>query len=553
MAWLVVMCVVMCLAALAGCGDEGGTTTTSTLKATAWRAASYSDVKDGGSLTLAIDSLPANFNTLQIDDGLASTYQIEAPLTAGNQGNGTRVNAEGVASADPTYITSAKIVSTDPQVAEIRLNPKGAWSDGTPITWRDFRSFWQSMNGHDPRYQAFSTDGFEDITAVTRGSDDYTYRVTFARPKVDWIDYVYPQLPSVVTATPAAFNTGFASRPFPSNGPFMVASVDRTAGVVIEKRNPHWWGRTPRLDTVVFRVVDQAEQAQAFTNGELDAVDTSSSRDLLDAAQRRSGSSVQRSAGVSWTQLTLNGTSGPLKNVHVRRAVAHAIDRTKMAKVLSAGMGTAPQTVGSVIYVPGQAGYLDTASKLMAYSPARARSELVAAGYRHTSGVWKKDGTTLTLSITVPSDTTTAAQRAAVIAGYLRRIGIVVKVVTVQGSKFFKEYIDQRKFELATFIWSAVPFPISSTQPMFTPADSAVNYSGITDPALEGLWARADTQLDRSKRVAIAHQIDDVVLRLVPIVPISVSPNVWVVRHDLANFGATQFQTADWTSVGYVK
>ena len=37
----------------------------------------------------------------------------------------------------------------------------------------------------------------------------------------------------------------------------------------------------------------------------------------------------------------------------------------------------------------------------------------------------------------------------------------------------------------------------------------------------------------------------------VPIIPIAPLPNVYAVKQGLVNWGATQFETVDWTIVGF--
>ncbi len=113
----------------------------------------------------------------------------------------------------------------------------------------------------------------------------------------------------------------------PSNGPFVVASVNEKTGTITEKRNPRWWGSKPRLEQVVWRIADPTVQAKAFAADELDAVsvDATTYEDVADSG------TVQRAGGGTWTHLTLNGGRGPLKDVKVRRAVSAAIDRDALA------------------------------------------------------------------------------------------------------------------------------------------------------------------------------------------------------------------------------
>mgnify|MGYP002682174817 CR=1 FL=1 len=94
----------------------------------------------------------------------------------------------------------------------------------------------------------------------------------------------------------------------------------------------------------------------------------------------RKHGTIEQAAGTEWSQLTLNGARGPLKDVNVRRAVAHAINRDEIADTVSGEFGLDGVTMGSVVYVPGQRGYSDSSAGL-AFDPTEAKRLLAKAGY----------------------------------------------------------------------------------------------------------------------------------------------------------------------------
>jgi peptide/nickel transport system substrate-binding protein len=545
---------------LAACG--GGTTSTGSGKSgddngavlpnTAYKTAPYDDVKQGGTLVQAVSQLPFNFNSWQADDGLGDTYTIEYPLTLGP----VTFKPDGSWQRDPNTVDSLKIVSKDPLKIEVKLNHKAVWSDGKPITATDMINYWKALNGKNSAYQVVSTQGYSDISAVTQGSDEYDYTVTFAKVNADWPNYVYPALPSVVTSTPEAFNKGYVKKMFPGNGPFVVSSIDSNAGVVTETPNPKWWGRKPKLDKIVMRVVNQDSLGQAFANKEINLLDTQANPDVLAQAQKRSDAVIEKAGGLTWTHLTFNATKPPLNDVHVRRAIAHAIDRKTMVAVIQKELGVTPTVQGSVVYVPGQAGYKDVADTEIGYSLKDSASELKKAGYtKGSDGVYEKDGQPLTLSIMVPSDTPTNAQRAQLIQGFLKKAGITVKIDTVPSAKYFdSDHVSSGGgFQMTSFSWQGTPFPVSTTQSLFDPVKSEQNYIGITDPRLAPLWAKADAELDPTKQQADVNDIDKVIYDYVPLVTLGTTPTIWAAEKGLVNAGASQFQTPDYTEVGFKK
>jgi len=328
----------------------------------------------------------------------------------------------------------------------------------------------------------------------------------------------------------------------------VVTSIDAEKGIVTQERNPRWWGEVPRLATITWNIAEPAVQAEAYANDELDAVDL---QPATYAAAGRSGS-IQRAAGTEWSQVTLNGGRGPLADVTVRRAVAHAINRDPIATTAADPLGAPPAPLGSLLLVPGQRGYQDSSAPI-AYDPAEAEKLLAEAGWvKGADGILAKDGAPLQLSMPVPQDTPANTERATAIAKDLRAVGIAVDLRSVPADTFFDQVVIPLDFDLVTFIRTASPFPLTTTKPLYFPLDSPQNYSGIAParfgPGFDTVLGTLDDDL-RLERVA---KLDEWMFDDVPSVPLAVTPAVMAVGDGVANYGATQFEQPDWTTVGFV-
>ena len=230
------------------------------LPTTAWSRAKPESVKAGGRLRLAVTAMPGNFNPVQADGAGAATAQVLAPTTGGP----VRITTDGGWRVDPDYARSVDVVDQRPLTVRVRLNPDAVWQDGTPITAKDMMAFHRAMSGEVDGLEVASTDGYDDIDSVERGDDRFEYTVTFDTPRSDWPRYIYPRLPADVSSKPKAFNKGFRTKAVPSNGPFVVTSIDAKTGTITEKRNPRWWGRKPRLEQVVWRIADPGRAGQGL-------------------------------------------------------------------------------------------------------------------------------------------------------------------------------------------------------------------------------------------------------------------------------------------------
>jgi len=536
--------------AIAGCAP-GNTAAPSanpedqnSLPSTAWVRADAADVKDGGTLTLAVDSMPVNWNNFQIDGNEVNTNNIVAAM----QGGPIRIGEDGKPIVDQNYASSVELTSTDPQKVEIKLNPDAKWEDGTPITVADYQATWKANNGSNPEYVVISTTGWDQVSSVEQGTDQFDVVITFSSVFADWQSLFGQVLPASVANDPNTFNTGYLTKALPSSGPFKLASFDSTAGVATLDQNPNWWGPKPKLDTVVFRAVSQSQQGTSFSNGEIDALNISSNADLYQTAQNVPGAEIQASNGLTWTHITMRASSGPLADVNVRKAIASIVNRGQIANNANSPVGVPAITQGSYIFMPGQDGYTDDS---LPYDVDAGTKYLEAAGYTKDGDSWTKDGTALSFKVTVPADTTTNIQRAEQIQADLAEVGIPVELVSVPVGSYFSDYIIKGDFEMVTFSWQGTAYPISSSRSLFTPVDSAQNYTGIADPRLDALWEKANSELDPDARLQTAQDIDKVLWESVPIIPIAPLPNVYAVKQGLVNWGATQFETIDWTIVGF--
>jgi peptide/nickel transport system substrate-binding protein len=545
---------------LAGCAPlnpKASATATAApeLPVVGWKTVQYSDLAQGGTLNLAAlqsgtDGGNWNLNTAEGNE--QDVINILAPL----QGAPLKATPTGGVVADPNYATSVKLVSTSPEIAEVKLNPKAVFEDGSPITAADYKATFATMSGADTKFDVVSTQGFDDVSAFDVVSDT-DFKVTFKTTYADWQAlFTLAPVQASIASDSKAWNKGYVTKPMPSVGPYIMSKVDNSASTYTETPNPKWWGTKPKLDTITWKVIDQTAQGQAFANGEINAVDASDV-DTYVAATKKAGSVKETSGGLSWSQVTFNGTAKPLDNVNVRKAVAMAINRDIISKAANAPLGVATTTDGNYIFMPGQKGYTDTVSASLGYSASNAKKLLKKAGYTLSGGKWTKDGAQLKLSIIFPQGTASNQLRAQQIQASLKAIDIPVELQQVPSANYFNNII-AGKFEMTTFGWGGTLFPISAAESLFSPAqkpgdENGQNYSFITDPKLKTLFDSANSDLNPTHRLATAKEINKVIAAYAPMLPIAPYPNVTVIDKDVANYGPSTFSVTDWTQVGFTK
>ncbi|MFD3719744.1 ABC transporter family substrate-binding protein [Streptomyces sp. NPDC058674] len=133
--------------------------------------------------------------------------------------------------------------------------------------------------------------------------------------------------------------------------------------------------------------------ARAFGADEAEAAAEAETREKTAAAVKRYAQeqaalrtfAVRKSLEPSYTQLAMNGASGPLSDERVRRAIARALDRTALAEIVLKPLGLPAKPVGSHVALAGQRAYADNSEALGGQDTRAAQALLADAG-------WRRDG-----------------------------------------------------------------------------------------------------------------------------------------------------------------
>ncbi|WP_432839988.1 ABC transporter family substrate-binding protein [Dactylosporangium sp. CA-092794] len=504
-------------------------------------------LRKGGTLKLSIQQWITQYNIGQVD---------------GTQGDGQAIlgltqpvlwflDDNGVPSANPDVLVSADVAKAGAgQIATYHINPKATWSDGTPITWQDFATQWKTLNGTDERFQVSTTTGYDVITAVERGADDRTAKVTFKTPYADWQSLFTPLLPGEALDTPEEFNTGWIEKIPVWGGPWKIGNLDKTTQTITVVPNEQYWGTRPLLDSIVFRALDSTAITEAYLNGEIDQAPGRQP----DAYRRLAGSAntVIRTGG-RWdeTQLTI-GRNGPLADVRVRQAIQSAIDRTALATAQSAGLPFKVNTLGSHFFMPSQDGYRDNSGDAGRFDLTHAKQLLDQAGWVAAADgqTRTKDGAQLKLVYVV--NATGSTDQAQLIQNMLAQAGIAVELRKVPGNDFFAKYVNIGAFDLVVFrqvdnIYPSLLFPVYRS-------DGDQNYGRVGTPEIDKLLDQAGAETDRAKAVDLLNQADVLLWQAGHSVPLFQTPQINAVRPTLANFGSFGLRSErQYVDVGFTK
>lgn len=508
----------------------------------------YDEVPAGGTMRWPINSYPANFNPNQIDGNEANTNDLmDATLPIVwhfDAGSKPILNTDVVDKAEQT--------STSPQTIEYHINPKAVWSDGTPITYKDFAGLWTAHNGSNKAYKVASTNGYEQIQSVEKGATDQDVKVVYKTPYPDWKALFSPLLPASLNNSPAAYNSSWVNGPNLAGGPFKVGTLDKTAKTITIVHNDKWWGKKPKLDKIQFIVLDQAAQAKALQSDQIDFVDIASSVATYATVKSTPGVTIHKAGGPNWRHIDI-GSSGPLADVKVRQAVTLAIDREGDAKTMLSPLDWPATVLDSHIWMNNQAQYKSTCGEFCKRDVAKAASLLESAGFtKGADGIYAKAGKPLNLNFVIPNGIKTSADESALQQKALKEAGIKVTIKSVPSDPFFSDYVLVGKFDLTIFSWIGTPFPVSSAQSIYT-STGGQNYAKIGNPEIDALYKQAVSELDPDKAVELTYQIDEKIWEAGHSVPLYQRPDLVATKSNMVNFGSFGFATPVYESIGFKK
>lgn len=516
-----------------------------------------SALKQGGTLRLPMEQWSSNWQVsstngnVDVDTQTVMESLLPAPF---------HFKADATPFYNPDYLTGEPTVSTvnGKQTITYELNPKAVWSDGTPITYKDWVAMWKSLNGTNAAFAPASTTGYNQISSVVQGKDQYEVVVTFSTPFADWKSLFGLLYPASEVDNPTDFNKKLMSTLGLSGGPFMLGSMNQTDKTVTLVPNPKWWGDAPLLSSIAFSTITADAQPQAFANGEVDSIDIGPNPAGEQTAKKAKNSVILTAGGPQYRQLTMNGASPILADQSVRQAIAEALNRTAIAQSDLAGMGVPETVVNSHFFMPNQQGYVNNAGAVGTYSPSAAEQLLTQAGWTQAAGSTyrTKNGKELDLGLLIPQDVKVASNEATLITQMLKVIGIKV-TVTQEGDNFFTD-INGGKFDMTVFSWILNDFPVSGNISLYQ-TDKAQggswgqNFTHLGNATLDSLMQKATTSNTQADESTLINQADQQIWQEAGLIPFYQRPMIEGQVKNLANYGAFGFADVVWQNIGFMK
>ena len=300
---------------------------------------------------------------------------------------------------------------------------------------------------------------------------------------------------------------GFKKAPIGA-GPYKVVSFNPGVELVMEAYEGYW-RKVPSVKRLVFRsMTDETTRAAALKAGEIDIVYLLSGPTAQDI-KRTPGLKLAAAMPPGVPYLDMQEQWDPKSPWHDRRvrlAASHALDRNALNQAETLGFS---HPTGGLI--PRSLEFA-RAYEPPAYDPARAKKLLAEAGY--PNGFDAGDLTPFPPYFSL----------AEAVGGYLQAVGIRTRVRTMERATFLAAWREKKIKGLIMGL--GAPAGNAATRIEVYVLKSGIYSSGVV-PEIEDLYQRQARELDRKKREALLHQIQQIMHDRVLHVPIYELAFLW--------------------------
>jgi peptide/nickel transport system substrate-binding protein len=463
--------------------------------------------RSGGTLNFLVDPEPP------VLLGIAHTAGPTTKVTA-------KTN-EGLLAYDfdltprPQLATAWK-VSPDGLRYSFTLREGVKWHDGAPFTSADVARSIELLKQYHPR----GRNTFANVERVET-PDDLHAVVVLSKPAPYLLTAFAAQESPIVPAHVFAADADPAANPAVNapigTGPFVFKEWARGSHIVYERNPDYWDAGKPHIDRLVVRIIpDPAARSAAIETGEVDiGGETPVSRGDVDRLRENPQLGFETRGNEylgSVARIEFNLENPYLKDLRVRQAIAHAIDRNVILDVVYYGQGKIATTpIG-----PNLPKWSAPETPVYDYDPAEAEALLDSAGFPRGA-----DGVRFRLVHDPLPYGDSPKRTGEYIQQALKAVGIDVELRSQDFATYIKRVYTDRDFDFTNNLMGNTFDPTLGVQRLywsknFKKGVPFSNGSGWNNPEADAALEAAAVETDEVKRRAQFARFQELVYEDVP-------------------------------------
>lgn len=435
------------------------------------------------------------------------------------------------------------------------------WSDGKPVVCEDFK--FSREVAASPNVSIAAKEDFTQVETV-EWNPKTPKKCVFTYDKARWnFNQIGRFLPLPKHLEEPIYrkwgakkegyetNTNYAKNPtLPGlyNGPYQIQEV-RLGSHVTFVPNPHFYGPAPKIQKIVVKLIPNTSTLEAnLRSGTIDAISSLGlTFDQALAFERKVKAEslpfeVEFKPSLTYEHIDLNLDNPILKDIRVRKALVHAINREDLVKALFDGKQTVALHNLSTI----DPWYTADPKKITIYpfSKRQAAKLLDEAGWKMgPDGIRMKDGKPLSLVFMTTAGNKIRETVQTYLQGNWKSVGIDVTIKNEPARVFFGETMKKRKYgAMGMYAWLSAPESDlkgsfhSKQIPSAKNGWSGQNQMGWNNPEVDKIVEQMETEFDLKKRIALAHQFLKHYTADIPVIPLYYRADIAVSPLALKNF-----------------
>jgi len=384
------------------------------------------------------------------------------------------------------------------------LRPDVLWHDGVPFTSRDVEFTFRKLI--DPSVKTPYSGDFERVKTFEI-LDAYTVKVTYKEPFAPALaSWGMPIMPQHLLAEEDLNKTAFARRPI-GTGPYKFRSWKTAEKIELVSNHDYFDGR-PYIDRYIYRIIP--DDATIFLELETQGVDLAILTPLQYTRQTDNSFFKRhynkfKYPSFSYTYMGYNLADPKFKDPKVRQAINYAVNKREIIDTIFFGLAevtTGPFLLDSWAY--------DKSIFPVPYDSAHAKRLLSESGWvdANADGWVERDGKRFEFTVLVNQGNAERLRSAEMIQGYLKDIGIDMKIRVLEWSAMINEFINKRRFEAVLMGWflSRDPDNYDIWHSSKT-GEGQFNFVGYKNEEVDRLLEEGRRTFDQAKRAEIYHKI----------------------------------------------
>lgn len=483
---------------------------------------------------------PANEQVLKVSNGTEPKELDPTTCTGVPESHIVDNIFEGLTSLDPYTlepvpgVAESWSISGDGLVYTFKLRKDSKWSDGTPLTARDFVWSWQrTLSPETASEYAYQLYYLKNGRSINQGQtadpnllgakavDSHTLKVTLENPtpyflRLTSFHTLFPVPRHVIEKYPEDKEWTRAGN-LVSNGPFKLTEWELNTHVKIEP-NEHYWDRgMVKLQAIYYYPIEnQNTEEKTFMAGDLHMTSSVPTMkvDTYKAQIKRDPNKYhpyKSNPYLGTYYYRFNVTKKPFNDPRVRRAFAMTVDRKMLVeRVLRGG-----QDPAVTFTPPGIGGYtFENPDLPVSVTPAiiaKAKGLLAEAGYPEGRGMPK---------IEILYNTNEGHKKIAIAIQQMwkQNLGIDVGMYN-QEWKVYLNTQRQLDYEISRAGWIGDYDDPNTFLDMYV-TDGGNNQTGWANPEYDKLIRTAGETVDPQERHRIFQEAESLLLTELPVLPI---------------------------------